>query len=110
MKTEQFLTTIYVRDHAAAIDWYTRFFGRLFDNAPQPSCREWEVVPRAFLQVIESADMPSGQAAFVLNDLAATEERLTRDNIVVEKKRIGAYEVTQCSDPSGNVLTLLSPQ
>ena len=110
MQTKQFLTTIYVPDHASAIDWYTRFFGRGFDTQPQPDCREWEVVPGAFLQVIQSDEKPSGHGAFVLHDLADTEKRLQHSGIAVTRKKIGPYQVSQCTDPAGNVITLLAPQ
>jgi predicted enzyme related to lactoylglutathione lyase len=94
MKISKALTTIYVKDYEKCIDWYTEFFGRSFDAAPEPNCREWEVVQNAFLQVIESTDMPSGHAAFIVNDLSNTESRLKGSGISVEKKKIGNYEVT----------------
>lgn len=75
MITTTFVTR-YVRDHDAAVAWYTELFGRPADRSPLPNCREWDLGTVAF-QVIDHPERAGEQSfAFVVDDLDGEVDRL----------------------------------
>ena len=113
MKTTNTLTTLYVQDLERALPWYHSLFARAFDQAPMPSCREWNTSPGATVQVIANPERAGSCAvALVIQDLEPTLAQLRAQRIEPEslKEIPGFIRYAILRDPDGNEVTLVESQ
>jgi len=98
-------------DGPDAVAWYSRLLGRGPDVSPTADLHEWELVPRAWLQVATAvADVtPSSfRVRLGVADLTAAVAAARADGIAVEDPEVlpGIVAWTDLSDPWGNPLGL----
>lgn len=112
MQIRTVLASVYVRDHASCIAWYSTLFGRTFDGKPHEQCREWKLIEGTYFQVLAasaSSCPPSSSIAVVVGSVDEEYGRLR--SLDLEVKEIVEYPgfVRTCAatDPEGNVITLV---
>ena len=110
MTIEHVLAVVAVSDLPASRDWYSSLLGRQPDNDPMPTLTEWQVLPKAWLQVFHDPDR-AGSSLFNLavEDIEACvaelEGRGLRPEPVVEATK--GVKLSTVSDPDGNLIRLI---
>jgi len=99
-----------VQDLAAALDWYTRLFGRGPDDRPIPDLAQWYLDGFGF-QVMRVPDHAGGgMATLVVADIEAERARLIAAGIESGPTVRGDFgAIAKLADPEGNRLTLAEP-
>ena len=99
-----------VRDLAAAVDWYSRLFGRPADIVPNDDEVMWRVADGGWLYVVrDAARAGNGLVTLCVTNLdAALGELAHRDIIMSSVQPIGdAGRKARGQDPDGNSVDLI---
>jgi predicted enzyme related to lactoylglutathione lyase len=110
MPMEVLFAGVPVRDFPAAVDWYSRFFGKPADVVAHEREVLWRVTEAGWLYVVEDAERAgSSLVAFVVADLdAAVAELDDRDLRSGPISREGdAGRKATLADPDGNSISLI---
>jgi len=96
-------------DRAESLDFYTKVLGREPDYSPHDDFHEWEVSPRAWLQISTDHDRPlplRSRLRFDVPDLDAAIAHLTDLGVVISEPLTlpGVVSFANFEDPWGNSL------
>ncbi|MGD7788408.1 VOC family protein [Propionibacteriaceae bacterium Y1700] len=113
MSVDTIFITRTVADHEAAIEWYAQLFGRSYDHAPVPNCREWELKPGVIFQVINQPEKAGSTTfAFGVDDLEGERSRLAgldfEEAQSFDVKGFDALTYVEYADPEGVTTGLLN--
>jgi predicted enzyme related to lactoylglutathione lyase len=109
MRITDVLTVMPVADHAATVGWYERLLGRAADNVPMPSCHEWQLTDRGWLQVVDDSEHAgSSMMTIAVSDIDAEARALANRSVeVVDVRDVStAMRLGTITDPSGNAIYL----
>lgn len=115
MTAPQVLATVAVTDFAASRDWYARLFGRAPDHSPGPSCVEWQIAKRTWIQVLPRHELPDRRAraggasvGIMVDDLDEVLARLQGRHIdAMPQAATNFVRFAPVSDPDGNLVTFV---
>jgi predicted enzyme related to lactoylglutathione lyase len=109
MQITDTLAVLFVDDHDAAIDWYTKLFGRTFDRRPMDPDAEWDLGDGRGVQVyLDPARAGGHDVVLGVPDLDSTLSELRSRGIDAEKFTVpsGQFELAMLTDPAGNTVIL----
>lgn len=98
------VAVIPVKDHAAAVAWYSKWIGRKADLTPVEGVAEWNLAGGGWLQVALDPEHAGG-SSFVLGvrDLAAQVTTCTKAGVSMgEIQDHGFVKLAEGTDPDGN--------
>lgn len=92
-----------------ALDFYQRLLGREPDFSPHDDFHEWELAPRATLQIAtecDASDAVGGRVRFEVADINQTSDALDKLGVTVSNQVTlpGVVSILNFEDPWGNPL------
>jgi len=101
------LAEVLVTDHAAAVQWYAKLFGRQPDRRPMDGLAEWQLNVAGGLQVFERAEgAGSSVATLVVDTVAPVVDHLDGIGVETDVRTVSSGSaVASVRDPDGNTLT-----
>jgi glyoxylase I family protein len=107
---EHILAVVPVSDIDKSQGWYSSLFGRSPDNNPMPTLVEWQVLPRAWVQVFSDPDRAGwGLLDLAVDDLeghlALVSGRGLEPGEIVEANK--GVRLSTITDPDGNTIRFI---
>lgn len=109
MQITHTLSVLKVRDHDAAVAWYSALFGRGPDRRPMPPSAEWDLGVGRGVQVYLDPDHAGGHDMVIgVEDLDEALIELASRGIEGEAFTVpsGQFRLAILADPSGNSVVL----
>jgi predicted lactoylglutathione lyase len=100
-----------VSDHAASVDWYSKWIGRKPDVVPTDGVAEWRIADNAWLQVSQapSSDV-AGKTSVVIGveDIDSHVTSLEGSGVTTgDVNDYGFIKLTEVTDPDGNKISFV---
>lgn len=109
MQITHTLSVMKVRDHDAAVDWYSALLGRGPDRRPMPPSAEWDLGSGRGIQVYLDPDHAGDHDMIIgVADLDEALAELSSRGIDGEAFTVpsGQFRLAMLPDPSGNTVVL----